>query len=281
MYFDQHLHSRFSQDGTPPIADIAAAALRRGMTAITITDHFDLCDAEIGYQFYLDHESARREEFERVREQYAGRLEIGWGLEIGHPYQMPDVAARFLESRSFDFILGSVHFLRDGSDIYLIDYDSPATIDRVFTEYFTDMLDLIDFGGFDSLAHLDYPLRVMRGKIGEPTVLPWRHLIEPILEKLVEKGIALELNTRGFMDWKKRQEPEDWVLRRYYELGGRLITIGSDAHVSDAVGVAVPDAAQKAYDLGFREVAYYRNREPTLYPLQPVCIRTAEAARAI
>lgn len=273
MYFDQHLHSRFSQDGHHPIADIARIALARGMSAITITDHFDLCTAEIGYQFYLDHEQARREEFEAAREEFAGQLEIGWGLEIGHPYQMPDVAARFLESRDFDFILGSVHFLRDGSDIYLIDYDSTATIDRMFTEYFTDMLDLIDFGGFDSLAHLDYPLRVMRGKIDQPSVEPWRPLIEPVLEKIIEKNIALEINTRGFMDWKGRQEPEDWVLRRYRELGGRLITIGSDAHVLKAVGVAIDAADEKAFQLGFREVAYYRAHTPICYPLQSCCIR--------
>lgn len=267
MHFDQHLHSHFSQDGTPSISDIAAIALDRGMTAITITDHFDLCDAEIGYRFYLDHEAARREEFERAREEFDGRLEIGWGLEIGHPYQLPDVADHFLASRSFDFILGSVHFLRDGSDIYLINYDSAEVIDRVFTEYFTDMLALIDFGGFDCLAHLDYPLRVMRNKISEPTVLPWRHLVEPILEKLIKNNIALELNTRGFMDWKGRQEPEDWVLSRYQKMGGRLITIGSDAHVLNAVGVSIPDAAQKAFDLGFREIAYYRARQPVLYSL--------------
>ncbi len=262
MLYDQHIHSRYSQDGSASIEEIAQQAIARGLRGITITDHLDFCEAEIGYHFYLEHEAQRREEFERVREEYADRLEIGWGIEVGHPYFMTDYAKDFLSERSFDFVLGSVHFLRDQSDIYLIDYSQPQEVDRVLKEYFTDLLALLEFGGFDSLAHLDYPLRVMKGKIAEPTVLPYREYIEPILREVVRQDLALELNTRGFMDWKKRQEPEDWVLTRYRELGGRKITVGSDAHTLSAIGGAFDQAAQKLKALGFEEISYYRNRKP-------------------
>lgn len=267
MLFDQHIHSRFSQDGHHSILEIAQTAVSRGLQGITITDHFDLCDAEIGYQFYLDCEAARRAEFEQAREAFAGRLEIRWGLEVGHPYFMPDFAREFLASRSFDFILGSVHFLRDNSDIYLIDYSAPGAVDRVLTEYFTDLLDLLRFGGFDSLAHLDYPLRVMQGHIPAPTVKPYEALIEPILKEVIRQGLSLELNTRGYMDWKNRQEPEDWVLRRYYDLGGRRITVGSDAHVLRAVGVGIDRALAKAQSLGFPALTFYRERTPYAIPI--------------
>lgn len=262
MLYDQHIHSRYSQDGNASIEQIAQQAIACGLHGVTITDHLDFCEAEIGYHFYEAHESERREEFERIKEKYAGQLEIGWGIEVGHPYFMPDFAKDFLAARSFDFVLGSVHFLRDQSDIYLIDYANFQVIDRVLKEYFTDLLALLEFGGFDSLAHLDYPLRVMKGKIAEPTVLPYRAYIEPILREVIRQDLALEVNTRGFMDWKKRQEPEDWVLTRYRELGGRKITIGSDAHTIGAIGGAFDQAVQKLKALGFEEISYYRKRKP-------------------
>lgn len=267
MLFDQHIHSRFSQDGHHTIMEIAQKAVERGLQGITITDHFDLCDAEIGYQFYLNCEKERRAEFEKAREAYADKLEIRWGLEVGHPYFLPDLAREFLATHSFDFILGSVHFLRGDRDIYLIDYSVPGMADSVLREYFTDMLELLRFGGFDSLAHLDYPLRVMRGQIGEATVWPYREYIDPILQEVVRQGLSLEINTRGFMDWKHRQEPEDWVLARYYELGGRRITLGSDAHVLQAVGGEIPRAAEKAKEIGFTHLTYYRQRQPYEIPL--------------
>ena len=265
--YDQHIHSKYSQDGHHDIMEIAQRAVERGMRGITITDHFDLCDAEIGYRFYMDCEQERRRAFEQAREAYADRLEIRWGIEVGHPYLMPEVAQAFFSSRQFDFVLGAVHFLRGDRDIYLIDYSSPAVVDAVLKEYFTDMLELLRFGGFDSLAHLDYPLRVMNGKIPAPTVAGYQAYIDPILQEVVRQDISLEINTRGFMDWKKRQEPEDWVLARYYELGGRRITIGSDAHVLGAVGFDIDRAIEKAKEIGFTELMFYRERKPCAIPL--------------
>lgn len=266
--YDQHIHSRYSQDGHHDIMEIAQTAVDRGLHGITITDHFDLCDAEIGYQFYLNCEQERRAAFEQARNAFAGQLEIRWGIEIGHPYLMPEVAEAFLRSRHFDFVLGAVHFLRGDRDIYLIDYSDPAVIDAVLKEYFTDMLELLQFGGFDSLAHLDYPLRVMQGKIPAPTIVSYRDYVEPILQEVIRQGISLEINTRGFMDWKKRQEPEDWVLTQYYQLGGRRITIGSDAHVLQAVGGEIDRAIQKAQEIGFKDLMFYRERKPDAIPLK-------------
>lgn len=265
--YDQHIHSRYSQDGKQDIMEIVQTAVSRGLQGITITDHFDLCDAEIGYRFYLEHEQARRDAFERARDAFADRLEIRWGIEVGHPYLMPEIAKEFLTSRQFDFILGAVHFLRGDRDIYLIDYADASVVDAVLKEYFTDMLELLRFGGFDSLAHLDYPLRVMKGKIPAPTVASYQEYVEPILQEVIRQGISLEINTRGFMDWKQRQEPEDWVLARYYELGGQRITIGSDAHVPQAVGGEIPRAIDKAIEIGFTELTFYRGRKPCAIPL--------------
>lgn len=265
MYFDQHVHSRHSEDGNHSICEIAARAVEIGLAGVTVTDHFDLCGDPIGYPFYMAHEGARRADFDEAREQYGGRLQLRWGLELGNPFLMPGVADPILAAREFDFILGSVHYLHDGRDVYLIDYTDPADRDEALRMYFDDMLTLIADGGFDSLAHLDYPLRVMKG-LAAPTMRPWQEQIEAVLAALVQKDMALEVNTRGFQDWKGRQEPEDWVLTRFYELGGRMITVGSDAHVLSAVGGAVDRAHEKLRALGFEGVTVYTGRKPELIP---------------
>lgn len=265
MLFDQHLHSVHSEDGGQTICEIAEKAIERGLTGVTITDHFDLCTDPIGYPFYLMHEEARRADFAAAQAQYGDRLQLRWGLELGNPFLMPGVAEPLLAEREFDFILGSVHYTRDGRDVYLIDFDTAEKRKYALDMYFEDMMTLIADGGFDCLAHLDYPLRVMKGLM-EPTLQDWREPIEAVLGALVRKDLALEVNTRGFMDWKGRQEPEDWVLRRFYELGGRMITVGSDAHVPQAVGGCVDRAHAKLAELGFEGVTVFTNRRPELMP---------------
>ncbi len=269
MLYDLHTHSRFSQDGHPTIFQMCEAALKNGLTGLTVTDHFDLSYDPIGFPFYMEHEAQRREEFEEAREQFSGRLDLLWGLELGNPQYYPDIARQFLESRLFDFILGSVHFTPDGQDIYLIQYGDQAQIDEFFSVYLNELLHLIEFGGFDSLAHLDYPLRVMRGKT-EPCMRRYEEAVDRVLRSVIEKGLALEINTRGLMDWKNRTEPEEWVLRRFYELGGRMITIGSDAHKHEIVGFEIRQAAQIASRIGFEGMTVFRGRQPALIPFDSV-----------
>ena len=265
MLYDQHVHSVHSQDGGQTICEIAEKAIERGLTGVTVTDHFDLCTDPIGYPFYLMHEEARRADFEAAQALYGDRLELRWGVELGNPYLMPGVAEPLFAEREFDFILGSVHYTRDMRDLYLIDYEAAETRKEMFDMYFEDMMTLLADGGFDSLAHLDYPLRVMRDLM-EPTLIDWREPIEAVLATVAKKDLALEVNTRGFMDWKGRQEPEDWVLRRFYELGGRMITVGSDAHVPQAVGGCIDRAHEKLAELGFEGVTVFTNRKPELKP---------------
>ena len=265
MLFDQHVHSVHSEDGGQTICEIAEKAVACGLAGVTITDHFDLCTDPIGYPFYMMHEEARKADFAAAQAQYGDRVQLRWGLELGNPFLMPGVADPILAAREFDFILGSVHYTRDGRDVYLIDFSTEEQRRYALDMYFEDMLTLLADGGFDSLAHLDYPLRVMKGLM-EPTMADWREPIEAVLETVVRKDLALEVNTRGFMDWKGRQEPEDWVLRRFYELGGRMITVGSDAHVPQAVGGCIDRAHEKLAELGFEGVTVFTNRKPELMP---------------
>lgn len=264
---DLHTHSWYSFDGSESLSALCRSAVDRKIDVIATTDHCDMMPGPEGIASYLEAEEKRWEEYSKVRAAYP-ELEVLYGIEIGNAIDCPKRTEQFMESRTFDFVIGAIHFLPDGSDIYVLPYNNAEEIDSMFRQYFESMLKLVQLGGFDSLAHLDYPLRKLQGKIKAPTVEQYRDLIEPILETLVQKEIALELNTRGAYDWQGRVGPEDWVLSRYKELGGKYITIGSDSHCSAKIGEGFYEAAEALLRNGFTSYTIYRNRTPIEIPVQ-------------
>lgn len=265
MTCDLHIHSCYSFDGTPSPEAICQAARDHGVNIIALTDHCDMLDGPEGISAYLACEQELKEAFRKLD---TSGLEVLYGVEIGNPHEYQKETEEFLASREFDFIIGSVHFLPDGSDIYKLPYNTPEEIDDMLRQHFISMQKLVAYGGFDTLAHLDYPIRKLQGKIPDTSMLRYRELIEPVLELLVAKGIALEINTRGTYDWQNRVGPEDWVLERYRELGGKLVTIGSDAHVTKYVGAGFSEAAAALKRTGFDSYTIYRKRQPIQIPLK-------------
>lgn len=267
MICDLHTHSRFSFDGSASLEEMSRSAAERGVRILATTDHCDMTGGAEGFQSYLDCEQGRLREYAAVKDLFPD-LELLYGLELGNPEYMPEKSEEIMSARHFDFVIGGFHFLSDSSDIYKIDYPDEAFIDWMFEDYFTGMARMAAFGGFDTLAHLDYPLRVLKGKVPTPpSVRKYRDLIEPVLEILVRSDIALEINTRGTYDWQGRVGPEDWVLKRYRELGGRLVTIGSDAHLPRWVGEGFRQAADALRRSGFDSFTVYRDRKPFQIPL--------------
>lgn len=263
MKCDLHIHSEFSHDSSASLGDICAAAAEKGIGIISVTDHCELPEVPDNIDsYYLPREAARRS---AIREAQAAHPELTllYGIELGNPWDAPRRTEEFLRQRpDLDFVIGAVHFLSDLRDIYLIAYDSPEIIDSMFRDHFACMLRLVRFGNFDTLAHLDYPLRKLRGKMDACSVSPWREYVEPVLQELVRRGIALEINTRGTYDWQGRPGPEEWVLRRYRELGGELITIGSDAHSPRWIGAGFDEAASLLQKCGFDSCTIYKKRQP-------------------
>lgn len=268
MKCDLHIHSCFSHDGTPTLEEICRAAVREGVGIIASTDHCEIPDVPDNLEYYLRQEAPRIRAIREAREAHP-ELTILYGIELGNPWDVPERTEGFLRERpDLDFVIGAVHYLSDLSDIYLLPYPDAESVDAMLRDHFECMLKLVRYGGFDALAHLDYPLRKLKGKLEGCTVAPYRELIEPVLEELVRRDIALEVNTRGTYDWQGRVGPEEWVLRRYRELGGRLITIGSDAHFTRWVGAGYREASALLKKCGFDCCTIYQNRRPIQLSLE-------------
>ncbi len=269
-YFDMHVHSTFSCDGEATMDEMCIAAIKQGVTKIAFTEHWDVAPGSIGEQHYMDHESEIPQAFLEIRKKYLGRLEIFQGIELGQPMHNLPQAKKFLHNHSFDFILGSIHYYRDENneiqDVYYVDYEHVPPR-QMFKEYFEEMMRLIDLRCFDVLAHLDYPVRVLESYLSTSSLVEFSDLILPVLELAASNDIGLEISTRGLADWQKRVGPEVWILKKYREFGGKILTLGSDGHNIHQVGTGMKEACEAAVAAGFKEICYFRSREPHFVPI--------------
>ena len=193
------------------------------------------------------------------------------GIELGQATQNPEGAREAVEKYPYDFVIGSLHNLRDKEDFYYMDCrEKPREeIDGLLDAYWDELLEMIELGGFDSLGHLTYPLRYIQGEQGVIVDLE-RHYekIDGVFKSLMEHKKALEVNSSSFFNGLGETMPGPGLLRRYYELGGRLLTFGSDSHRMEHLGRGIDRAMAEARAIGFTEFALYRQHEPVMLPLE-------------
>ena len=154
----------------------------------------------------------------------------------------------------------------DDLDIYFHEYEK-LDCDAFLHEYFDEVLKMEEHGGFDVLAHIDYPLRVMKYDGYTPSFDHFMDRVEQVLRSCIDRGYALELNAAGLGGWQKRVGPPQNVLYEYRRMGGERISIGSDAHTLAAVGRGFDDSVRNAQDAGFTHVTVFRERKPHFVPL--------------
>lgn len=251
---DFHTHTAASFDCDAPLSAMVEAALARGLTGLAVTDHADMpwfaqerMDKTVEESWEVATEAAQ---------QYAGRLRIARGLELGEPLCDPVLARELLAAHPYDFVLGSVHAVRGEEDYYFWDF---AERDVAFelTRYFDEVLETVAFGGFHALAHLTYPLRYMPTERRPRDLAPWQTTLDAIFRALVRKGIALEVNTAGLRNGFGSTQPDETLLRQYYACGGRLVTVGSDAHRPEDVGAGLVETAALLRRVGFDAVTVF------------------------
>jgi histidinol-phosphatase (PHP family) len=203
----------------------------------------------------------------KAKEEYSGRLDVLRGLELGQPLHNRELSEFLLATYDYDFVLGSLHNLRATEDFYFISYESAGQAHDLLNEYFAELLEIARWGMFDSLAHLTYPLRYMMGRDKINVNLSiFIQQTDEILSLLAEKGKALEINTSGLRQEIKDTLPGEYFVRRFRELGGKYITLGSDSHRMSDFGFGLPQGAELARRCGFDSLTVFRGREPYQVP---------------
>ncbi len=264
---DSHTHSCFSHDGTDSVSLLCSHAVEIGLYALTITDHFE-CNI-VEERNYMQALNDSYNETKRTATTFEDKLRVFKGIELGQATQNLKAAESILSQCDFDFVLGSMHNIRGLQDFYLLDYDKLEIHDLLST-YFDELLELVAWGKFDSLSHLTYPLRYITGEHHTQVSYDlYKDRVDSVLKALIEQNKALELNTSGLRQAIGKTLPCPQVIKRFRELGGQYLTVGSDAHRHADIGSGLEAGYEIAQQAGFSHITIFINREPVLLPIQP------------
>lgn len=264
---DCHIHSSCSDDGRDAMLDMARASYYAGVRFLCFTDHVDLDDYQTGLPdpSCFSRRETTRAAYRELLSAAPADINIRLGVELGEGNHDPARAAVIASAPEFDFVLGSLHNLRGMQDFYGLDYRSEADCKKLFSLYIDELLELSGLDFYDSMAHMGYPLRYARraGLSADINMSSCGDALTAVLQNLIDGGRAIELNTAGYRDARIGGPiPPADVLRRYRELGGELVTIGSDAHMVSQVSAGLRPGLQLLERLGFSHVTVFENRKP-------------------
>lgn len=265
MIADCHTHSRVSPDSNAPMVEMARQAVTYGLDVMCLTDHCDLLSLEGERTLDYNWQAVLRER-QTMLDAFGTRLDLPLGLEFGMAHLYPEAAEKILSQPGLDFVIGSCHNMDEkdgGRDFYLLSYDTLEDCYRALDNYFASMKKMAATPYYDVVGHVIYPLRYMNGPYETPSLARYRDQIREILRLAIDSGRGIEINT-----WKG-QTLAEWLplLKDYKELGGEILTVGSDAHAPDPLGRGIREAYQLMQDCGFRYVAVYHQRKPEMFRL--------------
>ncbi|GAB1373891.1 MAG: histidinol-phosphatase HisJ family protein [Bacteroidales bacterium] len=263
--FDTHIHSEFSPDGRMKMEEAVESALIKGLGGISFTDHFDV-DAP-GDNSHFSFDPLKQQD--KIDALKSGRkLFIGKGIELGLQPGAIESAKKAVSLFKFDLVIASVHFV-DGIDPYHDKYYDLRNEKVAYGRYLETIYQCITgYEDFDILGHFDYITRYSPYLNKSLTMREYGEYLDPILRRLAQSGKALEINTNTYRARNGASPVLDTaVIRHFRQIGGELITLGSDAHDSQRVGEGLEEAARLLISEGFRYTAYFEERRALLVPL--------------
>ncbi len=280
LLMDCHCHTGISPDGSGTVEELLVQAKKLQLPVLAVTEHVEM-NRYFSKEYYQTEPRNEWEFFshDRVLEQSletvyqlkpkakAMGIHLLCGVELGQANADFTLSEIVLRNKRLDFVIGSLHELLDLPDFFCLEY-TEETVKSLLERYFKELLDLCNWGKFDVLGHMTYPLRYMQGEAGIAVdLLPY---VEPILDCLraiIARGKGLELNTSGLRQPYGKPFPTLAILKLYRELGGEILTLGSDAHTAADLGKGIPEGKEIAKAAGFSYVCYFQNRNPVFVPL--------------
>lgn len=264
--YDSHTHTNNSDDCTQSLDGLCLSAIEKGLSGISITDHVDIPSSEKTKAY--DRILQSHKDVDEARIKYGDKITILKGVEIAEGFLDKEYSKKILALPDLDVVIGSVHctLMGEVNDFYSkIDF-SPFTeefLKSYFEKYLSEVLYTAKNMDIDILAHLTCPLRYINGKYHRGiNVNDFADMVGEILSVIIERNIALEVNTSGMGSFYGEYMPPLNIVELYFSIGGRLVTIGSDAHIAKNVGNAFAETKEKLKSIGFTEYHYYKKRTP-------------------
>lgn len=259
MLVDYHLHTNYSFDGVQTLDELCQSAIARNIKEVAVTEHMDIYSGK-PYDYILDCRNSFKEQTD-IAKKYKDKLTIRHGIELGQPMRNPKEAERFLRDWPVDFVIGSVHNMENDIDVGEYDY-TKVDWDAFFPHYLECLKDFAANYDYDVLGHVTYPMRYLFLQTGKnPSPMIWEKDFAEIFKIVIECGKGIELNTSSIARGKGMLMPTKELLSLYYNLGGRIITLGSDAHVKEQTGITAQIGQDILREIGFSHYSTFENRK--------------------
>ncbi|MBQ0059379.1 MAG: histidinol-phosphatase HisJ family protein [Lachnospiraceae bacterium] len=260
LYGDTHLHSSFSTDSDTPPEENIEMAIEKDLAYLCMTDHLDW-DYPVEGEFFDFSVPDYFVKMKELKAKYASKIKLLIGVEMGMQSHLGSRYDKLIQDNPFDYVIASQHLVYNKDPWY------PETFEGVeerqlYRSYFEETLEnLRSFKKYDALGHLDYIFRY--GKESRTYhYYEYADVLDEILKLLICRNKALEVNTAGIRKRLGAPNPSAEVLKRYRELGGTLVTLGSDSHKPFSIGYAFEETVALLRQLGFTHVVYYEQHNP-------------------
>lgn len=260
---DYHIHSDNSFDGKDSVVSICESAIMAGLNEICFTDHFSLKEdlktyGTLNMKKYSD-------EISYCKEIFKNNLIIKAGLEICEPHETENELKETISNIPFDFILGSIHnFDHTGLSTYMRAHDKETS----YEDYFRDVDKISTSPFIDVVAHIDLMKRYAFVKHGKYDFNTHKEIIEQILKNIIKRGKGIEVNTSTLRSEINETMPSIDTLKMYKDLGGEIITIGSDAHCTKDVAAGIKESLELLKEVGFENIYTFDERKPIIHKIK-------------
>lgn len=258
---DYHTHCSYSSDSEAPMECMIKKAIELGLKEIAFTDHLDYNYPDIAFSFLINYNDYSKTFFE-LKEKYKNKIKILFGVEIGLQPNIKKQIDNFCSNMELDFIIASTHVV-DRLDLYNGDFFCNKTQTQAYTRYFEDVLNNINIhDNFNVYGHLDYINRYGNYTNKKLNYIDYNNIIDEILKALLAKNKGIEINTSGYRYNLNQTHPQLSILKRYKELGGEIITIGSDAHKTNDIASKFDVAYLMLKQVGFKYITLFDKQKP-------------------
>ncbi|MCH5349426.1 MAG: histidinol-phosphatase HisJ family protein [Oscillospiraceae bacterium] len=270
---DCHSHSTNSPDGHFSPEEMIKTAMEKNYSAYALTDH-----CEVNRWFSIDHYGVEPNEYDTydfgrdfeksmaentlLKEKYDGKINLLCGIELGQATHDLGLAEAIVKDKRLDFVIGSMHQLPDNDDFAFIDF-SKHSVPELLEKYYAEIYKLCKWGQFDVLGHLTYTLRYIEGDNGiKVDMSPYEEIIRESFKLLIENGKGIEINTSGLRQAYGQPFPNLYWVKMFREMGGEILSIGSDSHTTEDLGKGIAEGAEIALEAGFAHLCYFKERKP-------------------
>lgn len=264
MFYDYHMHCSYSADSKTPMKDMIEQSIKLGLKEICFTDHVDYdiisdSNVTVDYNKYF-------EEIAFYQNKYANSISIKKGIEMGLQQHILDRCSKDIREHDFDFVIGSIHAI-DRNELFTGDFHKGKTQHECYEGYYSTLLNIVNsFNNYSVLGHVDLIKRYDKCPINLEDNL-FSEYLEAILKKVIENGKGIELNTSSFRYKLTDLTPSINILKMYKNLGGEIITVGSDSHNPEQIANKFEHVHNVLIDIGYKYTCRFNKMNPEFMKL--------------